>query len=72
MEYIIKQTIEVMTRIEADSREEAFKLLGNLDIDDADQVTILETEIESIEEYEESFNETPHEFNTEGKFTIEA
>jgi len=55
MEYIIKQTIEVITTIEADSREEAFKLLGNLDIDDADQVTILETEIESIEEYEESF-----------------
>ena len=72
MEYIIKQTIEVMTTIEADSKEEAFKLLGNLDIDDADQVTILETEIETIDEYEESFNETPHEFNTEGKFTIEA
>jgi hypothetical protein len=25
-----------------------------------------------IEEYEKSLNETPHEFNTEGKFTIEA
>ena len=72
MEYIIKQTIEVMTTVEADSKEDALKLLGNLDIDDADQITILDTEIESIEEYEESLNETPHEFNTEGKFTIEA
>jgi protein-tyrosine-phosphatase len=72
MEYIIKQTIEVMTTIEADSREDAIKMLDNLDIDEADQITIMDTEIESIEEYEESFNETPHEFNTEGKFTIEA
>jgi len=72
MEYIIKQTIEVITTIEADSREDAIKMLDNLDIDDADQVTILETEIETIEDYEESLNETPHEFNTEGKFTIEA
>jgi len=30
-------------------------MLDNLDIDDADQVTILETEIETIEDYEESF-----------------
>jgi len=72
MEYIIKQTIEVMTRIEADSKEHALKLLDNLCIDDTEQISILDTEIESIEEYEESFNETPHEFNTEGKFTIEA
>jgi len=72
MEYIIKQTIEVMTRIEADSEQHALKLLDNLCIDDTEQITILDTQIESIEEYEESLNETPHEFNTEGKFTIEA
>ena len=72
MEYIIKQTIEVMTRIEADSEQHALKLLDNLCIDDTEQITILDTQIESIEEYEESLNETPHEFNTESKFTIEA
>ena len=72
MEYIIKQTIEVMTRIEADSKEHALKLLDNLCIDDTEQISILDTEIESIEEYEESLNETPHELNREGKFTIEA
>ena len=72
MEYIIKQTIEVITSVIADDAAQALKMLDNLDIDDADQVTILETEIETIEDYEESLNETPHEFNTEGKFTIEA
>jgi hypothetical protein len=55
MEYIIKQTIEIMTRIEADSKEHALKLLDNLCIDDTEQISILDTEIESIEEYEESF-----------------
>ena len=54
MEYIIKQTIEVMTTVEADSREDAIKMLDNLDIDEADQITIMDTEIESIEDYEES------------------
>ena len=72
MEYIIKQTIEVITTVEADSASEALKMLDNLDIDEADQITVMDTEIESIEDYEESLNETPHEFNTEGKFTIEA
>ena len=55
MEYIIKQTIEVMTTVEANSASEALKMLDNLNIDDADQITIMDTEIESIEEYEESF-----------------
>ena len=72
MEYIIKQTIEVMTTIEADSREHALQLLDNLCIDDIEQITILDTQIETIKEYEDSLNETPHEFNTESKFTIEA
>ena len=71
MEYIIKQTIEVITRIEADSEEHALKLLDNLCIDDTEQITILDTQIESIEDYELSlYDEMPHEFNTEGKFTI--
>jgi hypothetical protein len=52
MEYIIKQTIEVMTRIEADSEEHALKLLDNLCIDDTEQITILDTQIESITDYE--------------------
>ena len=72
MEYIIKQTIEVITTIDADSREDALKMLDSLDIEEADQITIMNTEIESIEEYEQSLDDTPHEFNTEGKFTIEA
>jgi len=72
MEYIIKQTIEVITSVIADDATQALKMLDNLNIDDADQITIINTEIESIEEYEESLNEMPHEFNTEGKFTIEA
>jgi hypothetical protein len=72
MEYIIKQTIEVITTVEADNATEALKMVDNLDIDEADQITILDTEIESIEDYEESLNEMPHEFNTEGKFIIEA
>jgi len=72
MEYIIKQTIEVITTVEADSASEALKMLDNLDIEEAYQITVMDTEIESIEDYEESLNETPHEFNTEGKFTIEA
>ena len=72
MEYIIKQTIEVMTTIEADSREDALKMLDSLDIEEAEQITIMNTEIESIEEYEQSLDDTPHEFNTEGTFTIEA
>jgi len=55
MEYIIKQTIEVITTVIADDAAQALKMLDNLDIDDADQVTILETEIETIEDYEESF-----------------
>ena len=72
MEYIIKQTIEVITTVIADDAAQALKMLDNLNIDDADQITIINTEIESIEEYEDSLDETPHEFNTEGKFTIEA
>jgi len=72
MEYIIKQTIEVITSVIADDATQALKMLDNLNIDDADQITIINTEIESIEDYEESLNEMPHEFNTEGKFTIEA
>jgi hypothetical protein len=72
MEYIIKQTIEVITTVEADNATEALKMLDNLDVDEADQITILDTEIESIEDYEESLNEMPHEFNTKGKFIIEA
>lgn len=72
MEYIIKQTIEVITTVEADSAAEALKMLDNLDIEESDQITILDTEIESIEDYEESLNEMPHEFNTKGKFIIEA
>jgi hypothetical protein len=72
MEYIIKQTIEVITTVEADNATEALKMLDNLDIEDADQITVMDTEIESIEDYEESLNEMPHEFNTEGKFIIEA
>ena len=72
MEYIIKQTIEVITSVIADDATQALKMLDNLNIDDADQITIMDTEIESIEDYEESLNEMPHEFNTEGKFTIEA
>lgn len=55
MEYIIKQTIEVITTVEADSATEALKMVDNLEIEDADQITILDTEIESIEDYEESF-----------------
>jgi hypothetical protein len=55
MEYIIKQTIEVITTVIADDAAQALKMLDNLDIDDADQITIINTEIESIEEYEESF-----------------
>jgi hypothetical protein len=55
MEYIIKQTIEVITRIEADSHVHALKLLDNLCIDDTEQITILDTQIESIKEYEDSF-----------------
>jgi hypothetical protein len=55
MEYIIKQTIEVITTVEADNATEALKMLDNLDVDEADQITILDTEIESIEDYEESF-----------------
>jgi hypothetical protein len=72
MEYIIKQTIEVITTVEADNATEALKMVDNLDVDEADQITILDTEIESIEDYEESLNEMPHEFNTKGKFIIEA
>jgi len=55
MEYIIKQTIEVITTVEADSASEALNMLDNLDIEEADQITVMDTEIESIEEYEESF-----------------
>jgi len=55
MEYIIKQTIEVITTVEADSASEALKMLDNLDIEEADQITVMDTEIESIEDYEESF-----------------
>jgi len=55
MEYIIKQTIEVITTVEADSASEALNMLDNLDIEEADQITVMNTEIESIEDYEESF-----------------
>jgi hypothetical protein len=55
MEYIIKQTIEVITTVEADNAAEALKMLDNLDIEESDQITVLDTEIESIENYEESF-----------------
>jgi hypothetical protein len=55
IEYIIKQTIEVITTVEADNATEALKMVDNLEIEDADQITVLNTEIESIEDYEESF-----------------
>jgi hypothetical protein len=55
MEYIIKQTIEVITTVEADNATEALKMVDNLEIEDADQITVLNTEIESIEDYEKSF-----------------
>jgi len=54
MEYIIKQTIEVITTVIADDATQALKMLDDLNIDDSDQITIINTEIESIEEYEES------------------
>ena len=54
MEYIIKQTIEVITTVEANSKEDALKMFDNLDIEEADQITVMDTEIESIKDYEES------------------
>ena len=54
MEYIVKNTIEVIYTIEADSKDEAIKLSNQMEWEEADQVSVYEYEVESIEEYEES------------------
>ena len=54
MEYIVKKTVEVIYTIEADSKEEAIKLSIPMEWEEADQVSVYEYEVESIEEYEEN------------------
>jgi hypothetical protein len=54
MEYIVKKTIEVIYTIEADTEKDAINLANTMELDEADQMTVYEIEVESIEEYEES------------------
>jgi hypothetical protein len=54
MEYIITRTVEFKFTVEADSREQALIDLEEMDVDEAEQLTVKETTVESIEEYEAS------------------
>jgi hypothetical protein len=63
MEYIITRTVEYRFTVEADSREQALIDVEEMDIDEAEQLTVKETSIESIEEYEASL--APRMFSKE-------
>lgn len=53
-EYIVKKTIEVIYTIDAETEIEAVNLANTMELDEADQFSVYEIEVESINEYEES------------------
>jgi len=53
-EYIVKKTIEVIYTIDAETELEAVNLANTMELDEADQFSVYEIEVESINEYEES------------------
>ena len=63
MEYIITRTVEFRFTVEADSWEQALIDVEEMDVDEAEQLTVKETRIESIEEYEASL--APRMFSKE-------
>lgn len=53
-EYIVKKTLEVIYTIDAETELEAVNLANTMELDEADQFSVYEIEVESINEYEES------------------
>lgn len=53
-EYIVKKTLEVIYTIDAETEIEAVNLANTMGLDEADQFSVYEIEVESINEYEES------------------
>jgi hypothetical protein len=53
-EFIIKKKIEVIYTIDAETELEAVNLANTMGLDEADQFSVYEIEVESINEYEES------------------
>jgi hypothetical protein len=53
-EFIIKKKIEVIYTIDAETELEAVNLANTMELDEADQFSVYEIEVESINEYEES------------------
>jgi hypothetical protein len=55
MEYIITRTVEFRFTVEADSKEQALINVAEIPYEEAEQLTAMQTTIESIDEYEASF-----------------
>ena len=65
MEYIITRTVEFKFLVEADSKEDALINVKKMDYVEADQLTNMETTVESIDDYEKSLGIMPRMFRKE-------
>jgi hypothetical protein len=71
MEYIITRTVEFRFTVEADSKEEALINVERILYEEAEQLSLKETVVESIEDYEASLAPKMFTAHPNDKFFID-